>query len=150
MMILPLWFPVCLMISVHGIVRGAYDKELVYEENDGSQVRSHLTNFRRSSSVLRITNAAIKALMKGAIEVPTNSKTYRKFMKQGTEKEAVIDFKATNPTDVRKRTFSIDGFVDGTILTLKTKDKSQGRHPSILITDSKLDSPIKIVYYETF
>ena len=60
MMILPLWFPVCLMISVHGIIRGAYDKELVYEENDGSQVRSHLTNFRRSSSVLRITNAAIK------------------------------------------------------------------------------------------
>ena len=51
-----------------------------------------------------------------------------------------------NPTDIyiNKRVFAVDGFVDDG--TVKTKDKSQGCLPSIMIRDPKLDIPIKIVY----
>ena len=124
---------------------------MAFDPTDLQLAHGYPSKLHQSRSISGITNKAIKALMKDASEVATGSQKYRKFVKLGTEIDAVTDFKAMKPADihVNKRLFAVDGFVGDSILTLKTKDKTQMYRPSIMIADPKLKVPIKVVYMKT-
>ena len=150
----PIWLHVTLIACVvgNGLAISEENKGLNYIENEIEILNRQLDKLRtsRSGSALGITNAAIKALLRGAEEVHTNSPVYKKFVKIGTKENAITDFHAANPAKVYmdRRTYAMEGVVDDILLTLKTKDRRQRRKPSILISDPGIEKPIKLVYYD--
>lgn len=151
MAFLSVWLNFFLLISVHEVAKRASASGLIGNTYDEYGIRQALSlKLHQSRSVARVADKAIKFLMTGAKEVPTGSPRYRKFVKLGSGFDAVTDFEATNPVFLDKRAFTTDGYIDGVKFTLKMKDKSQGRNPSIMITDDPYRKlPIKIVYQET-
>ena len=111
----------------------------------GNKFREHISNIRRSRSVPGIANPAIKAFIKSAVEVPTTSQKYRKFMKEGNRQDAIADFNKLKPTNVLQKRLTTGGFVGDAKLLLKL---NPGRRPNILIFDPKSDSSVKIVYFK--
>ena len=84
--------------------------------------------------------------MKGTKEVPTKSPNHRKFLKQGTEHDAISDFNSMNPVDVNTRSYGADGLVGDTKFRLKLRDSRNSKLPTILISDPEMAKQIKIVY----
>ena len=141
-MYLPLLLTRYLMVLVLGIVQAADGNRLAYQEISGGQ-----KVIRRSRSVLDIANPAIKALIKSAVEVPTSSQMYRKFLKQGQVSDAIADFNKLEPTHVRRiGFFAKEGFVGDTELKLKIQDRINSWLPTILIADPKSAKLVKIIY----
>ena len=135
-----LWLTVGLSVMVLDAVHAGDDKQPIYQEISGGY---KLSNFRDARSSL---GTRIAALMKSAVEVPTKSKQYRRYMKHGSVSDAVEDFEKLNPTNVKRRRFSTDAFVGDVELKLKMMDKSQYRQPSIKISYPNGVGSFKIVY----
>ena len=104
-------------------------------------------NFRRSRSVRGITSPILKALINTATEVSTSSVKFRKFVKHGSEGDAIADFYKLRPKSIRvsrgpeETHGSAGGFVDGTDVQLRIRK----RWPAILIY-TKDAGAIKISY----
>ena len=107
--------------------------------------------YRRTRSGFTVGKAAMKALLKGTKEVPTQSTNYRKYLKQGNLQEAISDFKLINPNliDTDRRPYLKQGMLeDKTFLRLTMSDRSNHRRPTIFIADHERTNPIKIVYID--
>ena len=132
-------------VGEHQEISGGNEVREHKKISGGNKFREHISNIRRSRSVPGIANPAIKALIKSAVEVPTTSQKYRKFIKEGNTQDAIADFNKLNPTNVVQRRFTTAGFVSDAELLLKL---NMGRRPNILIFDPKSASPVKIVYFK--
>ena len=135
-----LWLTVGLSVLVLDAVHAGDDKQPIYQEIAGG---NKLSNFRKARSS---PGTRIVALIKSAVEVPTKSKQYRRYMKHGSVSDAVEDFEKLKPTNVKRRLYSTDAFVGDVELQLKKMDKSQYRQPSIKISYPDGVGSIKIVY----
>ena len=144
------YVPHWLTVSIHIMVIANH---FVLALDDKQQILQEITdenNIKHDEPILRMTrsNRAILALIKSAVEVPTQSKQYRKFVKTGSVTNAIDDFMKLNPTRIRNGPFSTDAWFGDVRIQLKRKDISQRRHPSITISHPGNVASIKIVYKE--
>ena len=136
-----IWMTVGLSVLVLDAVHAGDDIQPIYQYISGG----NKSNFRKARSA---PGTRIVALIKSAVEVPTKSKQYRRYMKHGSVSDAVEDFEKLKPTNVKRRLYSTDAFVGDVELQLKKMDKSQYRQPSIKISYPDGVGSIKIVYTE--
>ena len=102
----------------------------------------YLTSIRRTRSFLSGLNPAFRALLRGAKEVRTNHPTYRTFVTEGTEQDAILDFHALKPVYTEQMPFLIEGLVGDTKCTLR----KSGNEITISISDPKKSTRIKLIY----
>ena len=134
-----------LLALVPDIVQAADGKRLIYRDIPGG---NKLSNIRWSRSVPGIAQLVIRSLINSAVEVPTKSQQYRKFIKHGSSSDAVTDFAKLLPTKFQNRMqYSIEALVGNVEVKLRLKDHIHNRRPSIEIVDPYGSAPpVKIVY----
>ena len=140
----PLW----LTVTIHIMVIANH---FVHASDDKQQILQEITeenNIQHDEPKLRMTRSAraIIALIKSAVEVPTSSKQYRKFVKTGSLQNAIDDFMELKPTHVREGYFSTDAWFGDVQVQLQKGDVSQKDLPSIRISYPGDVGSIKIVY----
>ena len=138
----PLWLTVNIIVIANNFVHALDGKQQILQEI------TEENNIKHDEPILRMTrsNRAISALIKSAVEIQTQSKQYRKFVKKGSVTNAIDDFMKLKPTHIRKRLYSTEAYSGDVLITLRRKDTSQIRQPSITIDQPGDVAPIKIVY----
>ena len=107
------------------------------------------TRFRLPRSALWFGNAAIKAILKNAVQVPGDSKQYITFLKTGGEREAIYDYNSLQPTFVNfdwKQYTTVGKIEDETLVSLRTFSKTSDLRPTIVMEKPGVANAIKIVY----
>ena len=140
------WFSTYVILLSYLIVIADDFRILSYPADDGSDIKSHVVGTRWYRSVPGIAGSIVKAFMKGAKEVPTNSPVYRKFLKQGSDSDAVDDFNSLNSEIVKGQGYGAVGVIGDTKVRLKLRDKRNNKLPTVQIWDPNMAKPIKIVY----
>ena len=140
----------CLLASITVFVVSATNERILdHHDNYIEKMNILQSNFRWSRSFVGFGNAAIKAVLRGTKEVPTRSKTYRKFVKQGGPQTARDDLYRMNPTLLKHNKWHAKAVLDdGTFVKMEVYDKTNGRLPTLFIEDRTKANPIKIVYID--
>ena len=141
------WCSSLIILSVYALVSEAGFKVISYPADDRSDVESHVTGTRWSRSVPGIAEMAVRALLKGTKEVPTNSPVYtRKFLKQGSDLDAVNDFNSLNSKIVRTDGYGAIGVIGDIKVKLRMFDGNHGGRPTVQVLDPKRKNSVRIVY----
>ena len=140
------WFSTYVILSSYLIVNAADVSILSYPADDGSDIKSHVAGTRWYRSVPGIADSVVKAFMKGAKEVPTNSPVYRKFLKRGSESDAIEDFNSLNSEIVKGQGYGAVGVIGDTKVRLNIRDKRNSKLPTVQIWDPNMAKSVKIVY----
>ena len=82
--------------------------------------------------------------MKGTKEIATNNPVNRRFLKQGSEADALADFYSVNADVVSRRTSGAMGITGNTKFQLQLKDRRNKGLPTLQISDPSMS--VKIVY----
>ena len=144
------WFSSLIILSVYALVSEAGFKLLSYPADDGSDFESHVTGTRWLRSVPGIAEMAVKTLLKGTREVPTNSQIYRKFLKHGSDLDAVNDFNSLNSKIVRTDGYGAIGVIGDIKVKLRMSDGNYGGRPTVQVLDPKRKNSLRIVYTNKF
>ena len=102
---------------------------------------------RWSRAFIKFGNAALKAILSKAKEVPTQSKAYRKFVKQGGIKEAQKDLDSMHPTILNQNEWHVKAVLDdGTLVKMEKYDNTNSHLPTLFIADREKARAIRIIY----
>ena len=131
------------IITAFVFVNATNFKRVISPDNDGNDVRSHVPVARSSRAVTGTGSAVLRYLLKGAKEVPTESPFNRKFLKQGTEDDAISDFNALNCKAVKRKSYGATGVKGNAIVKLVLNDFSRS---TIVVSDPNMAKSIKVIY----
>ena len=144
------WISACVTLSVwvYAFVTTSDCKRLSYPADAGSLggITNHVISTRRSRSVHGIAPAIVKAFMKGTREVPSKSPVYRKFLKQGSEFDAVTDFNSLNSDVVERMGYGAVSTMGDIKVKLKLRDGKNSKLPTVQIWDPNMEKSVKIIY----
>lgn len=139
-------FSIWIILSVYVVVDAADVERLSYPADDRSDTMSHVIGTRWSRSVAGIADVVVKAFMKGAKEVSSKSPNYRKFLKKGTEFDAVTDFNSLNSNIVKRQGYGAIGVMGDSKVKLKLRDGKNSNLPTVQIWDPNMEKSVKFVY----
>ena len=140
------WFSTCVILSVYLTVNAADSKILFYPADDRSDIKSRVVGTRWYRSVPGMAESVVKAFMKGAKEVTSNSPLNRKFLKQGSHSDAIEDFNSFNSDIVKRFAYGAVGVIGDTKIQLQFANKRNRGMPTVQISDPNLPKSIKIFY----
>lgn len=126
-------------------------KGKLFRGNDAGQIKGDHMQKRIYRSPIGKGAQVIIRLMQNVYEVPTQSTNYKKYIKYGTEKDAILDFWSTKPGAYKVRKSRAgesvtDAYIGHTMIRLNTRDRVQGYRPTITLKTRNEKINAKIVY----